>query len=357
MSPRHWQTHNALQPSAQGSPSSHLWPPEIPLIPLWTTIHPGKGPQPLVALFNPAKGTPTLAANRRARSGLTHSQYDYSIEYWKTADRGNGDALSRLPMGNEANFDGRSGWQTPPQSALYTQCKPTTPANKHWTIGKIIQQGPGRLIVMRHVREGWSHTIESDGVRYYRKLADSLPPENGCLIMGTQIAIPDKLQSQVLKLIHLEHFGMQRMKQLARSVVYCPHIDDDIEHLCRTCTACAEHQNRPQKPANDQWMLPEKAWSRLHVDHVINFLCTNWLVLVDPHSKYPCIHPITAASTKATTDLLEEDFAYFGYPHIIATDNATTFLSDEFQAWCRERGITHLTGAPYHPAMNGLPSA
>ena len=25
---------------------------------------------------------------------------------------------------------------------------------------------------------------------------------------------------------------------------------------------------------------------------------------------------------------------------------------DEFQAWCHERGITHLTGAPYHPAMN-----
>ena len=27
-------------------------------------------------------------------------------------------------------------------------------------------------------------------------------------------------------------------------------------------------------------------------------------------------------------------------------------MSSEFQAWCQERGITHLTGAPYHPATN-----
>ena len=66
----------------------------------------------------------------------------------------------------------------------------------------------------------------------------------------------------------------------------------------------------------------------------------------------PLFHP-TTSSTKATTDLLEQDFAHFGYPHTIVSDNATTFSSEEFQAWCRERGIIHLTGAPYHPATNG----
>ena len=35
------------------------------------------------------------------------------------------------------------------------------------------------------------------------------------------------------------------------------------------------------------------------------------------------------------------------------TDNPTTFMSQEFQAWCKQRGIVHLTGAPYHPATNG----
>ncbi|CAM1324577.1 Uncharacterised protein g8711 [Pycnogonum litorale] len=146
---------------------------------------------------------------------------------------------------------------------------------------------------------------------------------------------------------------MQRMKQLVRTVVYWPHIDDDIEREVRTCSACAEHQNKPPKPANHPWMLPEKPWSRVHVDHAINFLGYNWLVIVDAYSKYPCIHPTSSTSTKATTDFLEVSFAHFGNPHTLVTDNATTFLSEEFQAWCRKRRIIHLTGAPYHPATNG----
>lgn len=93
-------------------------------------------------------------------------------------------------------------------------------------------------------------------------------------------------------------------------------------------------------------MLPEKPWSRLHIDLEINFLGTNWLVLVDAYSKYLCIYPTNSTSIKATADLLVVDFAHCGYPYILIIDNATTFLSEELQVWCRERGIVHLTGAP-----------
>ena len=79
---------------------------------------------------------------------------------------------------------------------------------------------------------------------------------------------------------------------------------------------------------------------------------SNWLVIVDAYSKYPCIHPTNSVTASATINLLEEDFAHFGYPHSIVTDNAPSFISEEFQSWCKERGITHLTGAPYHPATN-----
>ena len=67
------------------------------------------------------------------------------------------------------------------------------------------------------------------------------------------------------------------------------------------------------------------------------------LIFWEPTGWY---HPTTSMSTKATTDLLEQDFAHFGYPHTIISDNATSFSSEEFQAWCRERGIIHLTSAP-----------
>ena len=36
---------------------------------------------------------------------LTLSQYDYSIEYRRTSEHGNADALSRLPVGEDVQFD------------------------------------------------------------------------------------------------------------------------------------------------------------------------------------------------------------------------------------------------------------
>ena len=79
----------------------------------------------------------------------------------------------------------------------------------------------------------------------------------------------------------------------------------------------------------------------------------NWLIVTDAYYKCPCIHQTSSTSNQATTTLLEEDFAHFGYPHTIVSDNATTFSSAEFQLWCHQGGIKHLTGAPYHPATNG----
>ena len=101
-------------------------------------------------------------------------------------------------------------------------------------------------------------------------------------------------------------------------------------------------------------MLPEKPWSKLYIGHGISFLGHDWLVLVDSHSKYPCIHRSGSTSTKATTELLEQDFTHFGCPHTLVTDNATTFTSQKFQAWCKAREIIHLTRAPYHPVTNGI---
>ena len=206
--------------------------------------------------------------------------------------------------------------------------------------------------VMRFVKEGWPHAF-SEELKDFKKLENSLSTENGCVFYGLRVIIPSTLRNHILKLLHLGHFGMQRMKQLARSTVYWPRTDFDIEDLCRKCTSCGQFQNKPDKPSIHPWMMPEKPWSRLHLDHAINFLGRNWLVLVDAYSKYPCIHPTTSTSSKSTTAILEQEFAHFGYPHTLVTDNATTFMSQEFQAWCKQRGIVHLTGAPYHPATNG----
>ena len=310
--------------------------------------------KPLIAMFGPDKATPTLAANRLARWSLLLSQYDYTIEYRKTTEHGNADALSRLPIGPDTEFDGEeSGEDVDTVCTINTislQLKP----NDSDALPKETAKDAILSKVIRYTREGWpSNEDRCDEMKCFYKNRESLTTCNGCLLYGSRVVIPATLRKHVLDLLHLGHFGMERMKQLARTAVYWPHIDEDIMKASRNCTACGEHQNKPSKPPVHPWMLPEKPWSRIHVDHAINFMGSNWMVVVDAYSKYPCIHMTQSVSTKSTTELLEQDFAHFGYPHTIVSDNATTFMSAEFKEWCKERGIVHLTGAPYHPATNG----
>ena len=145
---------------------------------------------------------------------------------------------------------------------------------------------------MRYVREGWpSKNVETnDKVNKFRKLSDSLSTCHGCLIHGSRVVIPQSLQSKVLDLLHPGHFGMERMKQLARTAVYWAGIDAAIEMASRRCYSCGEHQNKPSKPPLHPWMLPEKPWGRLHLDHAINFMGKDWLVITDAYSKCCELH-------------------------------------------------------------------
>ena len=72
---------------------------------------------------------------------------------------------------------------------------------------------------------------------------------------------------------------------------------------------------------------------------------TSWGPTIHAYSKcmYPCMHSTVSTSTKSSCW-----GARFWHPH-----TTNSFYSEEFQAWGRERGTTHLTGAPYHPATNG----
>ena len=51
----------------------------------------------MFAIFNPKSAIPTLAAAQKQRLALLLSAYDYEIEFKKSEDHANCDALSRLP--------------------------------------------------------------------------------------------------------------------------------------------------------------------------------------------------------------------------------------------------------------------
>lgn len=124
---------------------------------------------------------------------------------------------------------------------------------------------------------------------------------------------------------------MDRMKSLARSFVYWPKIDDDIEGLVRCCRSCAEAAKSPRKTDLESWPVPSKPWERVHIDYAGPIDGFYYFLVIDAFSKWPEIFRTRSTTTSATLDILQEIFARFGNPRTLVSDNGTQFVSARFK--------------------------
>ena len=114
--------------------------------------------------------------------------------------------------------------------------------------------------------------------------------------------------------------------------------------------------SRPSPPAAPlhPWEWPAELWSRLHLDFAGPFLKGMFLVLVDAHSKWLEVRPMSSITSSQTIEQLRSIFSVHGLPKKIVTDNGPSFTSGEFKQFMKQNGIIHVTSAPYHPSSNGL---
>lgn len=61
------------------------------------------------------------------------------------------------------------------------------------------------------------------------------------------MVIPEKLRGKLLDDLHEGHVGVVKMKSLARSYVWWPKIDSDIESVAKNCTGCQVTRASPAR--------------------------------------------------------------------------------------------------------------
>ena len=144
------------------------------------------------------------------------------------------------------------------------------------------------------------------------------------------------------------------MKARARMVVWWPQLDKSIDEIVNNYSACQSSRPLPPLTPLHPWSIPEKPWSRLHMDYAEPLLNHMFLVIVDVFSKWLEIIPVKNATSSVTIDKLRSVCSTHGLLDTIVTDNATIFTSVEMKEFFLSNGIKHMTSAPYHPASNGL---
>ena len=304
--------------------------------------------KPLLGLFAETKPIPTMAAARIQRWALLLSSYQYSMIFRKGANNGNGDCLSRLPAFDKENVSKVKA------DIMMMELAHVPVTSQEVKIAT--KRDPVLSKVVDYVLTG--NRYPSMGMNLgkfcpFQRRITELSVEDGCLLLGSRVVIPNSLTEMVLNELHQAHPGMSRMKALARSYVWWPGMDNDIESALKKCNVCQEHQRMPTLAPLHPWENASKPWTRLHIDYAGPFMSKMFLIIVDNYSKLLEVFPVSTASAEATISKLRSVFATHGLPEICASDNASCFKSEEFGDFMTRNRIRHVTSAPYHPSTNG----
>ena len=129
------------------------------------------------------------------------------------------------------------------------------------------------------------------------------------------------------------------MKALARSHVWWPNVDQQIEERVKSCAACQANKNTPPKAPLHPWAWPTAPWLRVHVDFAGPIWGKMLMVVTDAHSKWPEVIVMTSTTAGRTIAELRNLFARYGIPEQVVTDNGPQFASEEFGEFMRMNGV------------------
>lgn len=185
-------------------------------------------------------------------------------------------------------------------------------------------------------------------------IRDSLSVEGGCILFGSRIVIPTCQQPRLLFDMHMTHFGVVKMKSLAREYMWWPGINKQIEELARGCKSCAKYKKKAPRTPLTHWPWATRPMERIHIDFA-DYKGVQLLIVIDAYSKF--LWTSVMGNDTTTSKLLRHLDAIFadrGLPTIIVSDNGPQMTSQQFKDHMKSKNIKHVLSPPYHPASNGL---
>ena len=305
--------------------------------------------KPLAAIISPRKDIPAVAAERIQRWAMYLSGFNYEVRYRSSTQNANADWLSRLPTRNEA-----PGASIDEDVSLVLGVGVLPVTSEQIKVG--VRKDPLLSQVMRYTRDGWPDRLPTDRLELqpYFSRRNELSLDGDVLLWGMRVIIPKQFRAEILDELHTGHIGVVKMKGVARSYVWWPGMDADIEACTKACESCQLVQRNPTNAPLHPWVPASRPGERIHIDYAGPVEGKMLLIVVDSFSKWPEVVIVNSTTSEATVNALRTMFNRVGVPQTLVSDNAPQFKSQEFKDFLDRLGVLHKPTPPYHPSSNGL---
>lgn len=299
--------------------------------------------RPLVQIFASTKALPANTALRMQHYAVFLQGFSFDIKYKNTKLNSNADCLSRLPIPTSTMAD-RDVIDV--YEIGIVQSLPVS-------VGKLAR-ATANDVQLSNILKALHEKKEIPVQLRFNINQSAFSIQQGVLLCNGKAIIPNQLRERFLLELHKSHFGVVRMKALARNAFWWPGVDKAIEKLARNCNTCNEVRNNPPKAEVHEWEPAEAPFERVHVDYAGPFMNHFFFVVIDAYSKWPFVRIVKNITAKTTINECKEIFTNFGYPKVMVMDNGRNFRSAEFLQFLESKGVTPKFSAPYHPSTNGL---
>ena len=267
---------------------------------------------PLVNLFNKCLND---TSPRLQQLLLRLSQYKMNVNYVTSKHVPAADCLSRL-----INFKSVQEDDTLNLQIANLGVEPVRIDRQN--IRRFTMNDPTLVRLAKVIQNGWPETgkeQESDVKPYFQHRYE-LHIVDGIIFFQNRIVVPIGLKHQFLAKLHESHLGIVKSRLLARTLVYWPKWNEDIEHVCAECESCRENQHiTPNIP---KFQVNARGLGEVYGCDIAEIQGRQHIVIVNYFSCCIFKRQLSNLMSFCVIEALMDIFCDVGSPNKLITDNA-----------------------------------
>ena len=185
----------------------------------------------------------------------------------------------------------------------------------------------------------------TDSIKPFYHIASELSVEDGILLRGCRIVIPEILRHDILERLHKGHQGIVKCRARARQSVWWPGLSSELEKLVKNCNLCCKEQYQRAEPLRSS-ELPDLPFQKVGTD-LFEWSNRTYLLLIDYYSRYIEIALLNHPTAREVITHLKSIFARHGIPEQVILDNGPQYSSQAFTTFAKSINFNMLRVVPY----------